>query len=202
MTEKLFEGGIDMWGNLMATQQLFDNKVSQVHRVVMDSGIVHNQQIMALRDEVMEYAKATKCFKYWSLKDPDPIQVRIEEFADGLHFYLQQALRLGLNPQDLLDESNQGKKAAKYFGKNTNKKEVLTLFLSRAMDHLKTPASYEEFHDPFEERSEIELMRKDIKISFQFFMAAGYSDGFTDQEIETAYYLKNAINQDRLKSGY
>ena len=55
---KYFLGGLDMWGNMLATQKLFDSMVCKVHKVNMESKSIQNMMMMALRDEVMEYAKA------------------------------------------------------------------------------------------------------------------------------------------------
>lgn len=190
--DKMMIGGIDMWGNMLATQQLLENKYEKVLGIDMDS--LRDEQLMSLRDEVMEYAKTTKCFKYWSQSPPDHRLIRLEEFSDGVHLYLQQFLYFGLTPQEIVDIVDavdiHVKENQRHIEKNKNM--VLNTFLSNAMDWLVTP-------DP-ENRKHAEKMFF-IK-SFGCFMTAGRVDGFSDEDIEKGYYLKNRINQERLKSGY
>jgi dimeric dUTPase (all-alpha-NTP-PPase superfamily) len=190
--DKLMIGGIDMWGNMLATQQLLELKYEKVLGIDMDN--MKDEQLMSLRDEVMEYAKTTRCFKYWSKSDPDPFVIRLEEFVDGVHLYLQQFLYYGLTPQEIV---NIMEKVDLHVADNRrhiekNKNMVINTFLSNAMDWLITP-------DPVNNKYEEKLFY--IK-SFGCFMTAGRADGFTDEDIEKGYYLKNRINQERLKSGY
>jgi dimeric dUTPase (all-alpha-NTP-PPase superfamily) len=190
--EKLIIGGLDMWGNMQATQALFDAKVMKVHNIKMEA-LIQDEMMMALRDEVMEYAKSTKCFKVWSFKDPDPEHIRLEEFADGIHLYLGQFNRLGLNPADLMETVSEADAMSQdWKSLKLTKKQLLTYLLSTAMDTLKTPSKYADIKD----------QHQDLMESFSYFIAAGRVDGFTDQDIERGYYLKNRINQERLKSGY
>jgi len=189
--DKMIIGGIDMWGNMLATQQLLENKYEKVLGIDMDS--MRDEQLMSLRDEVMEYAKTTKCFKYWSQSPPDHRLIRLEEFSDGVHLYLQQFLYFKMTPQEIVDIME---KVDQHVAENQrhiekNKNMVLNSFLSSAMDWLITP-------DPVKTAAEkIHYIK-----SFGCFMTAGRVDGFSDEDIEKGYYLKNRINQERLKSGY
>lgn len=188
--DKMMIGGIDMWGNMLATQQLLELKYEKVLGIDMDS--LRDEQLMSLRDEVMEYAKTTKCFKYWSQSPPDHRLIRLEEFSDGVHLYLQQFLYFGMSAQDIVDIM---KKVDQHVKENQrhiekNKNMVLNTFLSNAMDFLTTP-------DPTDKNERLWIIK-----SFGCFMTAGRADGFNDEDIEKGYYLKNRINQERLKSGY
>jgi dimeric dUTPase (all-alpha-NTP-PPase superfamily) len=179
-----------MWSNLMATQEILERKIREVHH--LDTKFIQEEMMMALRDEVMEYAKTTRCFKVWSFKAADHFDDRIEEFSDGIHLYLGRAVDLGLDVQDIKDAAQEGDEISKDYKRRDSKKQVLTLLLSKSMDHLKTPMSY----------TDIKYQHEDILMSFTYFMAAGRVDGFSDRDIEQGYYLKNRINLERLKSGY
>jgi dimeric dUTPase (all-alpha-NTP-PPase superfamily) len=39
--------------------------------------------------EIGELANATRCFKYWSLKGPEPKEKILDEIADVIHFWLR-----------------------------------------------------------------------------------------------------------------
>ena len=47
-----------------------------------------NKRTLALLVELGEFANATKCFKYWSVKSSKPIDEVLDEYVDGLHFFL------------------------------------------------------------------------------------------------------------------
>lgn len=50
-----------------------------------------SDRILALSVEVGEFANATRCFKYWSLKPPESKERLLDEYADILHFLLSVA---------------------------------------------------------------------------------------------------------------
>jgi len=45
-------------------------------------------RILALSVEVGEFANATRCFKYWSIKPSEPKERLLDEYVDILHFWL------------------------------------------------------------------------------------------------------------------
>lgn len=183
-------GGVDMWGNMMATQGLMDRKICK--EFDLNPYLIQEEMTMALRAEIMEYAATTKCFKVWSKQGPDPVEVRLEEFADGIHFYLQRALYLGLNPQDIVDAMEEGQRISEVQDKVVSDKWFLNYLLSHAMDLISTPNTARDRkweHDRF-------------LTSLAYFLAAGFADGFSPADIEKAFYEKKRINQERLKSGY
>jgi dimeric dUTPase (all-alpha-NTP-PPase superfamily) len=175
-----------MWSNMKATQEILDNRVIEQHDLDMEE--LFFERILALTDEVMEYAKTTKCFKYWSLKDPDPVQVRLEEFVDGIHFYLHFFNSFEIGPDEI--KAAEGS-APSTFG--MTKKELITNHITRALQGLML------LHDPLQGDEE---RRKILLMSFADFWAAGKHDDFERKEIETAYYLKNQKNHQRQNDGY
>lgn len=181
--EKKMIGGVDMWGNMMATQKLLDD------RIVMEHGIKFKQQkeerILALIDELMEFAKETRCFKYWSKKDPAHETVRLEEFVDGIHFYLSKFNELYGDPHEMIEAA-----AAAKIHKGDLRKAI-THHITLAIQYL---IQSKDRHGADE--------RMQLLHSFSHFMAAGRLNGFSDLDIEKMYYIKNRKNHSRQDSGY
>lgn len=47
-----------------------------------------DKRMLALLVEIGEFANATRCFKFWSIKPSESKERILDEFADGLHFFL------------------------------------------------------------------------------------------------------------------
>ena len=186
--EKLMIGGVDMWGNMMATQSLLDARISRDHGIKFKE--CKEERILALVDEMMEFAKETKCFKYWSRKEPSSEAVRLEEFVDGIHFYLSKFNELHGDPLEIIEASNSREKMKRPLN-NPNVKKLVTYEILRAIHYL---IQSKDRHGADE--------RMQLLHSFSHFMAAGRLNGFTDLDIEKMYYIKNRKNQDRQDQGY
>lgn len=189
--EKLIIGGVDMWGNMQATQSLLDQKICQEKGVSFAD--LNNERCLATLDELMEYGKETKCYKYWSLKEASPETVRLEEFVDGIHFYLSRGNEIGINPGDFVMAANAAKETSPKILITKDKKNVLSYAIRKAVLHMS-------IH--FDKVGEGDRDHKEFLVSLRYFMMAGYIDGFTDHDIERHYYIKNAENHDRQKRGY
>lgn len=169
-----------MWSNMKATQQILDDRVIQEHDLELEE--LFEERILALTDEIMEYANTTKCFKYWSLKDPESEDVRLEEFADGIHFFLQWFNYYEITP----DQIRESEILAQATG-------GITYHITKALEHLM------QLLDPYQDDEQRAAF---IRLSFAHFWAAGRLDGFDHQMIEKAYYMKNQKNHQRQDSGY
>lgn len=88
MTEKIEVG------DLYPLQAKLDEEIHQLHHVDYES--THSRRVLALLVELGEFANETRCFKYWSLKGPSPKEVVLDEYADGLHFFLSLGIPLGM----------------------------------------------------------------------------------------------------------
>ncbi len=189
-------GGIDMWGNMMATQQLLDGRICREHGISFER--LNAERFLATTDEILEYAKETKCFKYWSVKEPSEIPVRLEEFVDGIHFYLSRGNELGTNPDDFLYASHAAKELAKekqnaiYIGAALSKNAVISELLMDAIFHLMRSAKIQLMNEK----------RASLFHSLTCYLAVGRLDGFNDRDVEKAYYIKNRENQNRQNTGY
>jgi dimeric dUTPase (all-alpha-NTP-PPase superfamily) len=177
-----------MWENMMATQEILDQRIIQEKGLKIED--LQEERILALLDEVMEYAKETKCFKYWSEKDPAPDQVRLEEFVDGLHFYLSFFNTFNISADEVRSHADHFKN----MGRVIDKKVRITTHIFRATNYGLYIADSLNIN---EMEQKVHLM-----MSFAHFMAAGKADGFTLDRIEKAYYIKNQTNHKRQDDHY
>lgn len=92
-------------------QQELDEEIANIHHV--DYKSTHQKRLLALLVEIGELANETRCFKYWSNKGPSPKERIMDEYADGLHFFLSLGIplkttkleyELNKNEEDLTDQ--------------------------------------------------------------------------------------------------
>ena len=79
---------------LYPLQKGLDEEIHEKHHVDYES--THNKRILALLVELGEMANETRCFKFWSLKPPSEKAVILDEYADGMHFFLSLGIPLGV----------------------------------------------------------------------------------------------------------
>ena len=79
---------------LFALQAELDQEIAERHDVTYES--TFDRRVLALLVELGEFANETRCFKYWSYKEPSPKEVILDEYADGLHFLLSLGIPLGV----------------------------------------------------------------------------------------------------------
>ena len=78
---------------LFAAQKELDARIAQEHNVSQQT--TRDKRIMALIVEIGELANATRCFKYWSNKGSEEKSIVLDEYADGLHFFLSLGIDIG-----------------------------------------------------------------------------------------------------------
>lgn len=71
---------------LFKAQAKLDATIAENHHI--SYATTRHRRIMACLVEIGELANATRCFKYWSNKSSEPDEIVLDEFADGLHFFL------------------------------------------------------------------------------------------------------------------
>ena len=71
---------------LYLAQSKLDERIALEHHVTYQS--TRERRIMALIVEIGELANTTRCFKYWSNKPMEDKNIVLDEYADGLHFFL------------------------------------------------------------------------------------------------------------------
>ena len=72
--------------NLYLKQAELDACIAENHHVSYET--TRERRILALLVEIGEFANATRCFKYWSNKPSEAQDIVLDEYVDGLHFFL------------------------------------------------------------------------------------------------------------------
>ena len=72
--------------SLYAKQAELDARIAENHHV--SYATTRERRILALLVEIGEFANATRCFKYWSNKPSEAQDIVLDEYVDGLHFFL------------------------------------------------------------------------------------------------------------------
>lgn len=156
---------------LFNLQKELDSRILKEHN--LNGEILFSQKALALQVEVGELANETRCFKYWSKKEPSPVENILEEFVDCLHFIL--SIGLDKNFQNImLTAENYGDKITEQF---------LDLFID--INDFLICSSIDHYITLFED-----------------FLSLGLKLGFTEGQIEEAYLKKNIINHERQNTNY
>ena len=71
---------------LFKAQARLDETIAKNHNV--SYATTRSPRTLALLVEIGEFANTTRCFKYWSNKGSEEKDVVLDEYADGLHFFL------------------------------------------------------------------------------------------------------------------
>ena len=71
---------------LFLAQAKLDETIAKNHNVSYET--TRSPRTLALLVEIGEFANTTRCFKYWSNKGAEEKDVVLDEYADGLHFFL------------------------------------------------------------------------------------------------------------------
>jgi len=79
---------------LIPLQKELDDEIAKNHNVTYES--TFDRRLLALLVELGEFANETRCFKYWSLKGPNTKEIILDEFADGMHFFISLGIHLGV----------------------------------------------------------------------------------------------------------
>lgn len=72
--------------DLFKAQAELDQTIANNHHVSYET--TRERRILSLLVEIGELANATRCFKYWSNKGSEVKERVLDEYADGLHFFL------------------------------------------------------------------------------------------------------------------
>lgn len=160
------------FSKLFSMQQELDAKIEAQHQLQNER--LMERKILALLVEVGELANETRCFKFWSLKPPAPLDVILEEYVDGIHFILSLGLEINVSPSIQFEhkqsEQNVTEQFLKVYETITSFKEEQTMIVYEKM--------------------------------FEEYLFLGQLLGFSNEQIEEAYVLKNEVNHDRQQQGY
>ena len=78
---------------LFVAQRGLDETIHQNHQVSYETTL--RRRTLALIVEIGELANTTRCFKYWSNKGSEEKDIVLDEYADGLHFFLSLGICIG-----------------------------------------------------------------------------------------------------------
>ena len=206
---------------LSKTQDVLDKRIMKEKGLEIGNDYIKEtllvNKILALQVELGELANEWRGFKFWSedqeprdlihhwfdtegeehktikrptkydncilLKTKNPL---LEEYVDCLHFFLSIGNDIGCDGEHSIKQVNN---SMDWILENRNVKE--------------TPI-VEQFNVVFHDISNFASMRSsdDYYIALSEFFILGEKLGFTDQQVEQAYFEKNQINHDRQVNGY
>ncbi|MFA5481281.1 MAG: dUTP diphosphatase [Bacilli bacterium] len=156
---------------LYVLQSGLDKRIAENHHTSYDK--TQDDRLMALIVELGELANETRCFKYWSNKGPSPKSVLLDEYADGMHFFLSLGLPL---------------KARKTLYRIEPSDDSLTRQFHRLYKAtVELVESYDENH---------------YTNAYQLFLNLIPSLGFSIEEVVEAYKAKLHVNYHRQETNY
>ena len=168
-------------------QAKLDAYISEKNPVKYTKNEMFEKTKLALLVEIGELANATRCFKHWSVKEPESKDRLLDEYADILHFYLSIGNQVGFT-YNLHIEAFEGTARSR----------------EKAFDSVHVWA----FNFAYVWVSSISYYGSDINryndysiIGVALEMLAKQL-GFEKREIEAAYWAKHEINYQRQKAGY
>ena len=158
--EKLFEA-----------QAKLDQTIADNHHITYAT--TRERRILSLIVEIGELANATRCFKYWSNKGPEPREIVLDEYADGLHFFLSLGVDI--------------KTSKKSYNRTKHCKDLTAQF-------------HEIYHriDVFKKKQDDVSYIK----AFQSFLNLLPLLGYRWSSLEEAYYKKLGVNYNRQETNY
>ena len=156
---------------LYQKQAELDQRIADNHHVSYET--TRERRILALFVEIGEFANATRCFKYWSNKPSEAQDIVLDEYVDGLHFFLS----LGIDIKVTKKSYNRTKHA------DNLTKQILEVYRLAAL-----------FYKNQDEKSYIKAFQAFINITS--LLKVRWST------IEKAYYKKLGENYSRQDNNY
>lgn len=161
------------WDTLFSMQQQLDKYILDNQQ--LRTNHVFNEKYLALLVELGELANETRCFKFWSTKGKSEKTVILEEYVDNIHFLLSLGLEKGYTFSEI-----------EVAALEPNLEETA------AFNHLYTlcVAFYSE------------QSKSNYLALFEAYLQLGELLGFSEQDLQQAYYDKNEVNYARQQTGY
>ncbi len=156
---------------LFESQGRLDAAIHANHKVNYE--VTRPRRILALLVEIGEFANTTRCFKYWSSKGMEDKDTVLDEYADGMHFFLSLGIDIKTTKVDY-EVRNPGRDLV----------SQIHLVYSRIEDFKKDP-------------QEIPYVK-----AFSAFLNILPLIGFTFHDAELAYYKKLNVNYNRQETNY
>lgn len=163
---------------MLNLQKLFETQKVLRDRINYNEPDRFDKLILALLVEIGECAnELPEVFKFWSHKKNN-YKRALEEYVDVLHFILELGIELGFTDIELRLEKE---------------KNITNQFIELSG----------QAHDLyFQMRMTGRVTRNVYERLFDYFISLGEMLGFTWEEIEQVYFVKNNINHQRQDTGY
>ena len=160
---------------LFEMQGKLDSNILWKHQELKEEDLLP-KKVLAAQVELGELANEFRGFKFWST-DQKPRSMMLEEFVDVLHFVLSIGIELGYQTKGVsLFEKEPPKDINEHF---------IGLNLGLGTIAFKNNVNKWQYN---------EVLISTLQLGIEL--------GYTPQQIEDAYYLKNKINFKRQKDGY
>lgn len=156
---------------LFIAQGKLDATIAENHGISYKT--TRHRRLMACLVEIGELANATRCFKYWSNKGPETDDIVLDEYADGLHFFLSLGIDIGTS------------KRSYNITKHEDNLTDQFLMVYHRLD---------EFRKKQDDSSYIK--------AFQAFLNLLPLLGYKWKQLEAAYYKKLGVNYNRQETNY
>jgi len=161
-----------MLTKLFDLQRELDARIEKEHG--LEQSDLMDKKIMALLVELGELANETRCFKFWSKKPAATRDVILEEYVDGIHFILSIGLELEVQDKVELNPTDEYKDIVDQF------QQVFASIID-----FRKQINLDNYHKIFNE-----------------YIVLGRLLGFSTEDIEKAYKMKNEVNHQRQDQGY
>ena len=156
---------------LFQAQEKLDRTIAINHHISYQT--TRHRRIMACLVEIGELANATRCFKYWSNKGKESDDIVLDEYADGLHFFLSLGVDI--------------KTSKKTYNLTKREDDVTDQFL--LVYHC-----LDEYYKKQDDKTYIK--------AFQTFLNLLPLLGYKWKQLEEAYYKKLGVNYNRQETNY
>ncbi len=152
-------------------QKLLDEDIFARHDVTYES--TKTRRLLALIVEIGELINATRCHKFWSLKDPESKERILDEYADGMHFFLSNGLSIGVKSHSVNYEESSADINEQFY----DLYHAILVF--------------------FDKRDE-----ETYQVALSKFFSMIYPLGYTMDDLLDAYHKKMAVNHQRQETHY
>jgi len=156
---------------LVTEQAKLDAHIQSQHQVTYAN--TRDKRILALLVEVGEMINETKTFKFWSKKPSAEKAIILDEYADGLHFFLS----LGIEAQSQKMDYDIQKLSVSL----TQATILVFQYLSELSKHWHV---------------------KHLEAAFQAYLNLMPLLGFTSEDVVEAYFKKLGVNYTRQQNAY
>ena len=156
--------------DILVKQIELNEAIIETHSINIDD--LQKKQILALIVEISELANEIQHFKYWKKNIEINNEKIIEEYSDGMHFYLSFGLNLNM----------------------TNNVKSIIFSDDMTLQFLEIYNSISVFNK--------EYNLENFNYAFGLFLGLGKLLKYSDKEIKIAYLKKNSINFSRIKNHY